>query len=169
MSDVSLNFRQNAYFSEENGGIPICLITIDHDDFAAPIRISTDPTERVAEYEDQIVYGTESNGETYLFFPCKLRLPDDTGDGPRNMRIEFDNVHRDYIPTIRSITIAPTMQVDMVMSNALDVVEKTWPEFFLNHVQYNAGTITAVMRVETLETEPFPAVSFLPSTTPNLF
>lgn len=166
---VSLNFRQNAYYAEERGGIPICLITIDHDDFASPIRISTDPTGRLVETASDIVYGTQSRGDDFYFFPCRLKLPDDKNDGPGGLRLEFDNVNRDYVEMIRTISGPLTVNVEMVLSNALDTVEASWPEFLLRTITYDAGTISCQMQMETLETEPFPAGSFLPSTAPNLF
>lgn len=169
MADVSLNFRQNAYYAEEQGGIPICLVTIDHEDFSEPIRISTDPTERLIETATEIVYGTTSNSNDYYFFPCDLKLPDDTDDGPGDMRLSFDNVNRDYIEIIRNTNGLVTVQVDMVLSNALDTIEVSWPEFEITNISYDAFQITGTMRMETMESDTFPAVSMTPKTTQNLF
>jgi hypothetical protein len=169
MSDVSLNFRQNAYYSEEQGGIPICLITIEHEDLIEPIRISTDPTERLEEIESDIVYGTTSNSVEYYFFPCKLKLPDDKAGSLGTPSISFDNVNRDYVAAIRALSSAPTVSVAMIMSNALDDVEMTWPQFNMRRIHYDASTITAEMDFDTLRNEVFPNGSFVPSTAPNLF
>lgn len=95
---VSVNFRSSAYASE-TGRVPILLITFSHDDIAVPIRISTDPTQRVLETDEIIAYGTISRGDTYTFLPVSFKLPDDTDTGPGNMQIELDNVDsvdRDY-------------------------------------------------------------------------
>ena len=169
MTDVSLNFRENTYYAEERGGIPICLITIDHADFVNPIRISTDPTQRLVETVTDIIYGTISRGVEYYFFPCKLKLPDDKDDGPGSKRIQFANVNREYVSLIRSISGPLRVNTEMVLSNAPDAVDAPWPEFLLRSITYNAMTITGEMHMETLETEPYPAGSFLPSTSPSIF
>lgn len=168
MSDVSLNFRENAYYAEAEA-IPICLITIEHDDLATPIRLSTDPTERLSEAASDIVYGTTSNGDEYLFFPCNLRLPSNTDRGPQGMRIQFDNVHRDYIASIRALSSAPKVSIDIVMSNDLDTIEVSFPDFYMRTISYDALAISAGMEFDSLQTETVPAASMLPSTTPNVF
>jgi len=168
VSDVSLNFRQSAY-AQETGDFPICLITIDHADLTDPIRISTDPTERLVETAADIIYGTASRGNDFYFFPCKLKLPDDTDEGPGVMRLEFDNVNRDYIEIIRSIVGPPSVTVEMVMASALDTVEAQWPGFLITSIKYDATTITATMVPEMLDREPYPAGSYTPGNHPGLF
>jgi hypothetical protein len=168
MADVSLNFRQSAY-ALESGDFPICLITIDHPSLTDPVRISTDPTARLVETAADIIYGTTSRGEEYYFFPCTLKLPDDTDEGPGRMRLEFDNVNREYVAIIRSIVGPPTVTVEMVMASALDDVEAQWPEFLMTSIRYDATTVTATMAMETLEREPYPAGAFTPGAFPGLF
>lgn len=170
MTTVSLNFRQAAYASE-TGRVIIALITIDHDDLPTPIRISTDPTQRIEGLSTatDLVYGTVSRGETYVFLPVRLRLPNDTDTGPGELTIEFDNVHRAYTETIRSIFTPPTVNVELVLDNALDTVEMQWPEFLMTNIKYDATTISATMVMETLQTEPFPSGTFTPSSFPGLF
>jgi len=167
---VSLNFRQAAYASE-TGRFPIGLITISHPDLAEDILVSTDPTGRLEEHTTtaQVVYGTVSRGNTYLFFPMRIKLPDDTDEGPGEMQIEIDNVHRTYIETIRSIFTPASFTVEWVMDNDPDTVEASWPEFELWHVQYNESTITGTLKMETFEKEPYPSGSFTPAQFPGLF
>lgn len=169
-TSVSLNFRQEAY-AAETGRVLIALITLDHADLTTPIRISTDPTQRLTEYttDADIVYGTVSRGNTFIFLPVRLKLPDDTDAGPGEMTIEIDNVHRDYTATIRSIYSPVTVTVELVMDNTLDTVEAQWPEFLLTDIEYDASVITGTMKMETLEREPFPAGTFAPSYFPGLF
>lgn len=168
MTDVSLNFRTYA-FAQESSVFPIGLITINHDDLAEPIRLSTDPTERLVETVSNVVYGTTSNGEDYYFFPCTLKLPDDTDDGPGSIELEFDNVNRDYVSMIRSLVGSPTVDASFVMSNALDTVERSWPEFLVTLIPYDAGTIRLMMAMETLEREPYPWGIYTPNYFPCLF
>ena len=168
--NVSLNFRQAAYASE-TGRFPIGLITISHEDLAEDILVSTDPTARLEEHttDVQIVYGTVSRGNTYLFFPMRIKLPDDTDEGPGEMQIEIDNVHRTYIETIRSIFTPASFTVEWVMDNDPDTVDASWPDFQLVNVKYNETIITATLKLETQEREPFPSGSFSPSYFPGIF
>ena len=168
--EVSLQFRQQAY-AAETGRVLICLITIDHDDLTDPIRISTDPTARIEAYttDAEVVYGTVSRGETFLFLPVRLKLPDDTDAGPGEMTLEIDNVHRQYTETIRAIFSPPTVTVELVMDNTLDTVEAQWPEFLLTNIHYDASVISGTLKLETLEREPFPSGTFTPSGFPALF
>ncbi len=170
MTTVSLNFRQAAY-AQETGRVPIALITFTHDDLTDPIRISCDPTERIhgLTTDEEVVYGTVSNGNDYIFLPVRLKLPDDTDEGPGEMQIEIDNIHRDLTATIRGIHTPVTCNVSIVMDNALDTVELSWPEFRMVGIQYTAATISATLQMELLEREPYPAGSFTPSHFPGLF
>jgi hypothetical protein len=170
MTTTSLNFREAA-FSQETGRVPIALITLSHDDLADDIRISTDPTQELTELttDTEKVYGTVSNGDNYVFLPVRIKLPDDTDEGPGEMQLEIDNIHRAYTETIRSVYTPVTCRVDIVLDNALDTIDASWPEFQLVNITYNATTITGTLRLETLESEPFPAGAFVPSYFPGLF
>lgn len=167
---VSVNFRRAAY-DPETGRFPIALITISHADLADDILISTDPTQRITELttDTEVVYGTISRGKTFIFCPVRLKLPDDTPEGPGEMQIEIDNVHQQYTETIREIHSPPTFNVELVLDDDPDTVEAQWPEYELRHVQYNESTITGTLKMESFTAEPFPAGSFTPAYFAGLF
>lgn len=170
MTDVSLNFRQAAY-AQETGRVPIVLITITHEDLTEPIRISCDPTQRIEALTTDldVVYGTISNGETYIFLPVQIKLPDDTDEGSGEIILEVDNIHRSMTEAIRTISSPATCQVDIVLDNALNTIERSWPEFQLTRIQYDAAKISGTLRAETLENEPFPSGTFTPGGFPGVF
>ena len=170
MPTISLNFKEAA-FAQETGRVPIALITLSHEDLADDIRISTDPTQELAGLTTDLekVYGTVSDSLNYIFLPVSIKLPDETDEGPGEMQIEFDNVHRAYTEAIRSIFTPVTCKVDIVMDNALDTIDASWPEFKLTSITYNATTITGTLKLETMESEPYPAGSFVPSYFSGLF
>jgi hypothetical protein len=116
-----------------------------------------------------VVYGTISRGETFIFYPVRLRLPNDTEDGLGDLSIEIDNVHRQFTEIIRTLTSPPTFKVEIVIDNALDVVEAQWPDFELVDVKYDATLITGTLKLETYEKEPFPSGMFTPTYFPGLF
>lgn len=168
--NVSLNLRQAAYASE-TPRVPIFLMTIEHDTLPEPLRISSDPTQRIEELttDFEVAYGTVSRGDTYIFFPVRLKLPDDADEGSGTMEIEIDNVHRTLTETIRNIFTPCVFKTEIVMDNTLDVVEVSWPEFELINISYNASVISGTLKAETLEREPFPSGKFCPSYFPGLF
>ena len=47
MRNVSLNFRTEM-FRQESGETPVLLLTITHPDLDQPVRLSTDPTQRLS-------------------------------------------------------------------------------------------------------------------------
>jgi len=168
--NVSLNFRQAAY-AQETERVPIILMTIEHDSLPEPLRISSDPTQRLTELTTDldVAYGTVSRGDIYVFFPVRLKLPDDTDEGGGQMEIEIDNVHRSLTETIRNIFTPCVFKTEIVLDNTPDVVEVSWPEFELINIGYNASVITGTLKAETLEREPFPSGKFCPSYFPGLF
>lgn len=165
---TSLNFRRAAYAAETGRG-GIVLITITHADFLETIRVCNNPTQRLSTPLTDIVYGTVSRGEQYIYFPMRLKLPSDTDSGPGAVNIEFDNVHRDYIEAIRSIFTPPSVALELVLDDDPDTVECTWPEFFLTNVRYDELVITASLNLELLTTEPFPCGTYSPAYFPGLF
>jgi len=170
MTTVSLNFKEAA-FAQETGRVPIALITISHPDLTDDIRISTDPTQELEEYttDTEKIYGTISNGKTYFYLPLSIQLPDSTEEGPGEMQLKIDNIHQAFVETIRNIFTPAICQVDLVMDNALDTIDASWPEFRLTNIVYDATVITGTLKLETLETEPYPAGKFVPSYFPGLF
>lgn len=160
--NVSLNFRQSAYASETQR-VLIALMTFEHPGLSEPVRISSDPTARIEETAEQVIYGTVSRGNTFVFFPIRIKLPDDSDQGQGEMGIEIDNVNQDLVATIRSISGPIALTTEIVLDSALDDVEVTWPEFVLSNINYNALVISATLKAEHLEREPFPAGIFSPA------
>jgi len=170
MTEISLDFKQAAY-AQETGRVPILLITLDHDDLEEPIRLSTTPVQRIAELttDEYVVYGVVSNGETYIYLPMTVKLPDDTDSGPGEATLEIDNVHRMITAAVRSIFTPVDVTVDIVMDNDLDTVVKSWPTLQLKLVVNNFTTATGTLGVDSMENEPCPCDRFTPGQFPYVF
>jgi hypothetical protein len=170
MTDTTLNFRR-AIFSQETGRIAICLVTITHESLSEPIYLSADPTMRLPELTtaSDVVYGTISRGRNYLYYPMSITLPNDTDEGGNEITVTIDNVRRELTEIIRTIQTPPVFLLEIVMDNALDVVEFQWPEYRLANITYNAQTITGTLSLETLVNEPFPVGAFTPAGFPGIF
>ena len=165
---TSLDFLAAANASE-SGIFPILLFTITHADLAEPILFSTDPTSRLIETDTDVIYGTTSNGNDYLFFPLSVKLPGEPDQGSSSMQIEIDNVARELTAFIRSISSPPSINVDIVLSSDVDTVLAAWPEYLLVNANISAETVSGELVLETLVMEPFPAGTFNPSEFPGMF
>ena len=156
-------------FAQETGICPVFLLTIMHPSLSVPILVSSDPTQRIAETAADVVYGTVSRGQSYVFFPFLLTLPEDGEEGPGQMQLQLDNVQRQYIYALRSIQGPPTINAEIVTSDDPDTVEASWPEYLLTNAKYDATVITGTLSLETQVREPLPAGAFTPGYFPALF
>lgn len=160
-------------FSPESDDVFITLLTISGSGFST-IRLADNYTTRLSETADDILYGVQSNlggGTTYDFtyLPFNITLPTEEFSAAPRCKITISDVTRLLIPTIRTIQSAPSVQIDIVLASAPNVVEVTFGSFLLGNVNYNADTISADLTVDSLSVEPFPQHTFNPSYFPGLF
>lgn len=166
MRSLSLTLTE-AMNAQESGETPIALLTFEHPDFPGPLRLSSDPTTRLS--ENPLQYGTVSDSETYLFCPMSIQLPDDMDERAPNARLAIENVSRELVAFIRSVTTPGTCRIVVVLASAPDTVEVEWPILDVKGVQYNANILTVELGLDALETEPFPSGAFVSSYFPGLF
>lgn len=166
MRTLSLNFRE-AMFAQQTDEVPVVLLLIEHPDLDGPVRLSSDPTQRLQ--DSPPVYGTISQGEEWLFLPFSLVWADEKEEAAPTQRLVIENIDRELIGLLRS-TIEPALvQAFIVLSSALDVVEIEGAPFELTNVDYSAQTITMSLNIDALAYEPFPSGSFTPAAFPGLF
>lgn len=166
MRTTSTAFRQAAY-AQETGEVLACLLTVTHASMAAPIRLSSDPTQRLS--TEPLTYGTISRGNPHLYLPFEFSLPQDRDDAPPRVEIVFDNVDNALVVIFRSINDPLDILVEVVMASAPDLVETALPKMRLANISYSAAAISAVLIVDGLVTEPFPSGNFNPGRFPALF
>lgn len=165
MRTLSLNFRE-AINAQESGEVPIFLITIDHDDLSEPIRLSTDPTERVSDVP--LVYKTVSRSEDYIFVPMSVVLPDEReGAAPRS-QLRISNVTQAIVTLIRSTTTPARAKIELVLASALDDIEVESPWLDVIAANNAAGEISIDLALNSMTTELLPVDSFDPSSFPGL-
>ncbi|ODT22213.1 MAG: hypothetical protein ABS35_15285 [Kaistia sp. SCN 65-12] len=163
---VSITLRE-AMNSQETGEVMVGLLTISHPAFLTPLRLSSDPTERLS--DEPLTYGTTSRGETYTFCPMVVSLPDDLGERAPAARFMVENVSRKIVEQIRAIISPGTANLELVLASSPDSVEIGYPEFQVSRAQYNANVITLEVSIDALTDEPYPAETFNPSGFPGLF
>lgn len=144
-------------FDQEMGDAIIPLLTISHPDLAEPIR--------VCHNNENLV----SRGNTYIAYDWRLTLPLDDPDTIPRAKIQIDNVDRVIVDTIRSISTAPTVTVELVKGSDPDTVEFVLSDFTLQDVEYDVLFVTGQLTVEEFLSEPFPGDTFTPSRFPGLF
>ncbi|MFU0504003.1 DUF1833 family protein [Pseudaminobacter sp. NGMCC 1.201702] len=163
---VSLTLRE-AMNAQETGEVLVVLLTITHPDYATPLRISSDPTTLLSEAPLQ--YGTVSRGETYLFAPFSTSLPDDMDERAPTARFVLENISRDLVELVRSVSTPAKATIEVVLASSPDSVEIEYPEFDVKNASYNANVMTLELSIDALTDEPYPSGTFSPASFPGLF
>ncbi|MFQ5776363.1 MAG: DUF1833 family protein [Kiloniellaceae bacterium] len=153
---LSTTARQ-ALFAQETGEAFIILLTIDHPNLAAPIRVAGDGLDVI------------SRGDTFVAMPFDLSLPEQTEDRPPRARLAIDNVSRDIVKAVRSISSPATVLIEIVLASDPNTVEASLPDFILRDVRYDALVVEGDLDLEDFAAEPYPAAIFSPANFPGLF
>lgn len=153
---ITVTARQ-AVHAAETGEAFLVLLTIDHADLAAPIRVSSDGVDTV------------SRGETFAAFPFRLTLPEDSDDRPPRARLQIDNVDRQIVQALRQVSGPPSVLMEIVLASDPETVEAAFPDFTLQSAQYDALVVSGELGLESFLREPFPAQRFTPAGFPGLF
>jgi hypothetical protein len=153
---VTATARQAVYDAETSEAFLI-LLTLTHADLAGPIRVVNNAVDVV------------SGGDTFLAFPFRIRLPSDTDERPPRATLQIDNVDRQIVTAIRTVTGAIGVLMEVVLASDPDTVEASFPDFTLRQVTYDALVVQGELSLEPVVLEPFPAQRFTPSAFPGLF
>lgn len=147
----------------------VTLLTVTGPGLSETIRLADNFDQRLSETDEDIVYGIVSRGEQYMFLPMEIVLPSDEEAAAPRASIVLHDVTQILIPKIRSLTEALEVTLELVLKSSPDVVEASFPGFFMGQVPYNANTITIQLDVESLAAEPFPCHTMTPAHFPGLF
>jgi len=148
---------KSTVFAQQTSEAALCLLTITGTGIGVPLRFVNNQLDVV------------SRGNTYLATAFMISLPDERDDAPPRVILNFDNVDRQIVGAIRSLTVAPTVTLEVVFSSALDTVEAGPFAFTLRNVDYSADVIAGDLFFEDFLNESFPADSFTPNNCPGLF
>lgn len=163
--NISNNAR-SATFSAQTSEAFIVLLTISHPSFVQPIRVSSDPTQILPIAN---VMGTISNGVEYVFLPFEIQLPQQDDGSTARATINIDNIDRSMVMAVRNADSALSVNVAIVLSSSPDTVEMSVEDFKIEHVRYDALSITGNLSVEYFDLEPYPSLRFTPSNFPGMF
>lgn len=167
MRTLSLTMRQ-AMAAQETGQVVIVLLTISHPIMGgASFRVSSDPTQKFS--DAPLEYGTISRGNSFIFLPFSITLPDDASERAPATQIQIENVTRQLVELIRSVSSRATVRIELVLASSPNIVEVAFPQFDLGSVSYNADTVTLELTMDSMTSEPYPSGTFDPSSFPALF
>lgn len=161
MRRVSLNARlaQDAAASAE---IEAALFYIEHPLLDAPVRLSTDNTERLS--VEPLMYGTRSTwmdsdpqAQPFLFVLASSLLPSDLDDAPAAGNIVLENVDNDIAKVLRSFTTPAAIHMAVVLAGSPNQVEAEWRDLKIMSADLDAGEVTLSFSREDIEEEFYPA------------
>lgn len=163
--NVSEDFKR-AVFAQNTSEVFIFLARISNAAMGEDILIASDPYEVLPTAG---VRGVVHGGEEYIYLPFDFTFPAEDDTGFSNAKIVMDNVGREYIAQLRLARGRIEIDIKLVLSSDVNVVETTLPTYTLRDVSYNSLTIEATVTKEFFELEPFPARRFTPSAFPGMF
>lgn len=146
-----------ALHAPETADVFLVLLTLHHADMPIPIRVCNNTSD------------ITSRGDVYIAYPFHLTLPDDEDNRPPRARLTIDNVDRQIVQAVRSLTSSPTVTIDIIRAAAPDVVEAQFQDFRFTNISYDSHMVEGDLTVEDFTAEPYPAAAFSPSLFPGLF
>lgn len=169
-----------AMFSSETDEQLIMLLTI-YDPYIpsgfvgsppATVRLADGYTQRLTNLttDDEVYYGVTSRSNDFLFLPMSLALPSEQDTGVGQCSLTLNYVTPEAIEMVRKHLTKPCkVLIELILSGHPDVVEASFPGFYITSATYNANAITLSLNMISLNTEPFPSFNFTPSYFPGLF
>lgn len=151
---TSLNFRAAAQ-GQQTDQVPVMLAIITHPSLAAPVYLSSDPTERIS--ADPLVYGTRHDGIVFPFVLMGAVLPDDQDKNPPKTTLVFENVDADMAKALRAILSPASIELMVVLAETPDVVEVRFTDLRATRGGYDASQISLDISREPFTSEPMPA------------
>jgi len=157
MSRTISSATRQAFNAAETGEAFLVLLTLNHADLGAPIRVTSDAVTTV------------SRGNSFVAFPFDLVLPDDQDGRSPHAKLVIDNVDRQIVQAVRNASSAPTVLIEIIRAASPDTVEAQFVDFRLRNVSYDAQRVEGILTIEDFTAEPFPAATFSPSLFPGIF
>ncbi len=163
---ISLNARAELQ-AGRSSAVPILLVTITHPSLTAPIRLSTDPTERFS--VEPLVYGTRSGGNQYLFVLLSAILPDDMPNTSPQTTLALANIDSGLSASLRSITSPCWVDLTVVLASAPDDILEQYTGLRGRRGSSNAAQVSLEISREPFTSEPCPAGRMTKQRFPTLF
>jgi hypothetical protein len=148
---------KKAVFDQQTEEVFLILLEIDHDNLATPLRV-------VNNYEN-----ITSNGDLYYGFPFSVSLPSEMEDELPAVKLTIDNVDRQIVEAVRSITSPATVSLSLILASSPNNIERGPYVLKMRNVQYDAMSVSADLMVDDIYNEPYPGITYSPTNFPGLF
>lgn len=148
---------KEAMFSQETNKVFLMLLTLEHDDFAGPIRV-------VNNYDN-----VTSGGDVYTAYPFLFSLPDEFEDSLSQVDLIITNVDRLLVDEVRSISSPITVTLEIALSDSPDTIEAGPFVMKMREVKYDASRLTGQCSFQDILNEAYPEGSYTPADYPGLF
>jgi len=142
------------------------LVTIEHDDLSETLYFVQDEVRPETSGDNA---GITSNGNFHIAFPFRITLPNDRDQEVPRSTLRIDNVSREIIDSIRSISSSPTISINIARQSDPDTIERGPIVMTLEDVIYNAIVIQGNLGAELFLDTQYPYQKFTPNTAPGLF
>ncbi|KMK68587.1 hypothetical protein [Puniceibacterium sp. IMCC21224] len=161
MRRLSLNARQ-AQDAQGSGQIHVALFEISHPSLDAPIRLSTDNTERLS--DEPRMYGTRSSWrganpltEPYHWVVASALLPSDLEDAPSSAAIVLEDLDGEMARLMRSFGDMAFVRMADVLASSPNEIEAEWSDMTIQSSSMSSGEVTLALGREEIEQELFPS------------
>jgi len=157
VADIS-DTAVESLIAAQTAEVYIVLVTIDHPEFAAPIRATSDAQDTV------------SDGETFVPYAFDLRLHPDGPDEIGRARIRITNVGLEIMGGVRSVQGGELLvTASVVLGSDPDAHEIGPLEFEAETVPWDALWVDCVLGGDSWLNDAWPYTQFTPGTTPGLW
>lgn len=99
----------------------------------------------------------------------RIRLPVDDGETSREVAIEFDNVSRELIDEVRTVTSPIDVKLEMILASNPDDVQVTLDELKMRNVTYNKSVVSARLYLDSFLNVELTSERYSPKLYPGLF
>lgn len=174
---MSRRISLNARAAQETAGtaeVEVALFVIEHADLDTPVRLSTDPTERLS--TDPLRYGTRAPWmgadpatDPYLFVLASAEFPSDVEDAPAGAVLVLENVDNDIARLLRSFTDRATVHMAVVLASSPDLIEAEFRDMQLISADGDAAEVALTISRAPIEEESVPMERFTKDRFPGLF
>ncbi len=144
-------------YSQESNDPFLMLVTLTHSTLPTPIRFVNNTVDIV------------SRGHTFISFPMTINLPVDDGETAKEFAMTFDNVSREIIDELRTITTPMSVEIEMILASNHNYVQIVFDELLLKSITYNKQSITAKIMVDTFLTVSMTSEKYTPQNFPGIF
>jgi hypothetical protein len=154
--DISNNLKKQLY--DPNMTDPfLFLVELSHPDWAETFYYVNNNEEII------------SNGKTYVPVAFQITLPQDDGETLPQVKLEIDNVSREMIEEIRTVTSPISVNLLGVLASDPDYIELEYAELSITAITYDAQKISGDLILVDFLNQKIPGEIYSPISFPGLF